>query len=240
MRTLSVLATLSILGLAGCAPAAAPTPSPTAAPTPTDAPTVSTAPASTPRTTFIARTPHDGALGMTVTLPASGWRWDDIARGFLKGGEVKSVPEAAVMLWSWPAGTGFYVFGDPCHWASTKPDNPATTADEIVAGLAAQASRGASEPADVSIGGYAGKSITLHVPDDAVFDGCDSSEFASYGVTDDELARYHQGPGQIDDFWVVEVDGAIAIIDATYRPDTPAELVEEMHAIADSITFDAP
>jgi hypothetical protein len=177
---------------------------------------------------------------MTVTLPASGWSYDDIARGFLKGVEVNDVPEAAVLLWSWPAGTGFYVFGDPCQWASTKPDTPATTADEIVAGLAAQASRDASEPVEVSIGGYAGKSITLHVPDDAVFDSCDSNEFASYGVTGDELARYHQGPGQIDELWVVDVNGAIAIIDATYRTDTPAELVDEMQAIAESITFEAP
>jgi hypothetical protein len=220
MRILSLVASLSILALAGCTPAAAPT--------------------STPQTTFVARSAHDGALGMTVTLPASGWRWDDIARGFIKGNEEENVPEVTVLLWSWPAGTGFYVFGDPCHWASTKPDTPATSADEIVAGLAAQASRDASVPADVMIGGYAGQSITLHVPDDAVFADCDNGIFASYGVTDDELVRYHQGPGQIDEFWVVDVNGAIAVIDATYRSNTPAELIDEMQAIAESITFDGP
>ncbi len=37
---------------------------------------------------------------------------------------------------------------------STTPDTPVTTVDEIVAALAAQASRDASDPVDVTVGGY--------------------------------------------------------------------------------------
>jgi hypothetical protein len=225
-------------GCAGATPTASPAPSP--APTATAAPSATTAPTGGPRTTFIAPAGHDRALGMTVTLPVAGWRYDDIALGFAKGDEVNGLPEAIVLLWSFPAGTEFWVYGDPCQWSSTRPGTPAITAADIVALLAAQASRDASEPADVTIGGYLGKSITLHVPNDAVFDGCDSGSFASYGVTGDEPTRYHQGPGQSDEFWVVDVDGAIAVIDAMYRTDTPAELVAEMRAIAESITFEAP
>ena len=59
---------------------------------------------------------------------------------------------------------------------STMPDTPATTVDEFVAALAAQASRDASAPVDVTVGGYAGKTITLHVPDDAAFDDCDEGD----------------------------------------------------------------
>ncbi len=51
------------------------------------------------------------------------------------------------------------------------------------------------------------------------------------------LARYHQGPGQIDALWIVDVDGAFLVIDAMYRLDTPADLVEEMRSIAESTTF---
>jgi hypothetical protein len=231
MRALSKTGLIISLGVVviGCS-AASPSPVPAASAT-----------APMPQTTFIPTAAHDRALGMTVTLPpAGGWRYDDIALGFAKGDEVNNLPEAIVLLWSFPAGTEFWVYGDPCQWSSTRPDTPAITADEIVAGLAAQASRDASEPSDVTIGGYAGKSITLHVPDDAVLDRCDSGNFASYGVTGDEPTRYHQGPGQIDEFWVVDVDGAIAVMDAMYRPDTPAELIEEMRGIAQSITFEAP
>ncbi len=73
-----------------------------------------------------------------------------------------------------------YVYGDPCQWSSTTPDPPATTVDELVAALSAQASRDASEPVDITVDGYAGKSITLHVPDDAVFSDCDEGYFGSW------------------------------------------------------------
>ena len=43
--------------------------------------------------------------------------------------------------------------------------------------------------------------------------------------------------GQVDELWILDVDGAVVIIDAMYRSDTPAELVEEMRAIAESATF---
>ncbi len=215
---------------AGCA-GAAPSPAATAAASPTDA---------TPRTTFIPPAGHDRALGMTVTLPASGWVYDDIALGFTQGNEVNNLPEATLLLWSFPAGTEFWVYGDPCHWQSTRPATPATTAKDIVAGLAAQASRAASNPLDVTVGGYAGKSVTLHVPDDADLAACDSGDFTSYGVTGDEPTRYHQGPGQIDEFWVVDVDGAFAVIDATYRPDTRAALIEQMRSMAQSVVFNSP
>ena len=101
-------------------------------------------------------------------------------------------------------GGDLYVYGDPCHWASTTPDTPATTVDELVAALAAQASRDASAPVDITVDGYAGKSITLHVPDDAVFSDCDRDTFGSWTVSLDSAPgldpyRYHQGPGQIDE-----------------------------------------
>ena len=45
-----------------------------------------------------------------------------------------------------------YVYGDPCHWASTRPDTPVTTVDEAIAALSAQASRDASTPVDITLG----------------------------------------------------------------------------------------
>ncbi len=63
----------------------------------------------------------------------------------------------------------YIVYGDPCHWETTMPETPVTTVDEFVAALSSQASRDASEPVDITLGGYAGKSITLEVPDDVDF-----------------------------------------------------------------------
>jgi hypothetical protein len=225
-----------------------PSPSPTTQPTPTPTAEPTTEPTATPEPTSTpdAGLPEgpfdfeDRGMAMTVTIPASGWDFAPEITGFGKGDEVANLPEAAMLFWSWPAGTEFYVYGDPCRLTSTRPDTPATTVDDIATALAAQASRDASEPADVTIGGHAGKSITLHVPDDHVPDECEGGEFASYGVPGDDPARWHQGPGQIDELWILDVDGQIVIINAMYRPDTPAELIEEMRAIAESATFEAP
>ena len=63
---------------------------------------------------------------------------------------------------------------------------------------------------------------------------------ASFGTEADDLARYHQGPGQIDELWIIDVDGAVVILDAMYRPDTSAELIAEMRSIAESATFELP
>ena len=182
-----------------------------------------------------------GSVRTTVTIPASGWTSDPEFSAVGKGNEVQNLPEATMLAWTWPAGTGFSVYGDPCHWASTTPDTPATTIDEIAAALAAQPSRDASDPVDVTVGGYSAKKITLHVPDDwdASSNDCDQGNFASYGVAgEDEPSRWHQGPGQIDELWIVDVDGAFAILDAMYRPDTPSELVDELRAVTESATFE--
>ena len=105
------------------------------------------------------------------------------------------------------------MYGDPCQWSSTRPDTPATTVDEIVAALAAQASRDASEPVDITLDGYAGKTITLHVPDDAVdFDDCDDGSFGYWASIDPEFGddgvepvpACTRRPGQIDELWILD------------------------------------
>lgn len=181
----------------------------------------------------------DGAPRITVTIPAPGW--NNPGNGALeKGEEMDNLPEAALLPFSDPAGSPFYVYADPCRMESTKPETPATTVEEIVAALVAQASRDASEPEDVTVGGYPGQVITLHVPGDINAGACEGGRFASFGIGQDELARYHQGPGQIDELWIVDVEGSVVILDTMYRPNTPAELIDELRAIAASATFELP
>ena len=181
----------------------------------------------------------DDGPPITVTIPASGWIFTDSSI-LWKGDEVDNLPESAFL---WTSTTrGILVYGDPCQWVDSTPDTPATTAEEVIAALAAQAERDASDPVGVTIGGYAASRITLHVPEDAVFTDCDGGDFASYTLEGHEGApwRWQQGPGQIDTYWVVDVDGAIVIINGMYRPDTSAERIEEMRSIAESATFELP
>ena len=179
----------------------------TASPEPTQEPTPSpSAEAGLPEGPFLVwDSPNGDAPSITMTISSPGWMYNDdnvaqLAVWLVKGEDVANMPEALVLPGSYSPGTGVYVYGDPCQWASTTPETPATTVEETVAALAAQASRDASEPVDVTMGGYAGKMITLHVPDDADFADCDSGEFASYSIGGEEPTMWHQGPGQIDDF----------------------------------------
>lgn len=216
------------------------TPTPEATSTATPAPT----PAPTP-VGLLPEGPHvlndgeeiDGGptLPLTVSIPAPDW-YGEPGGGILIKNDNANAPDGAGMITFFG---DLYVYGDPCEWSTTRPDTPATTVDELVAALAAQASRDASEPVDITVDGYSGKSITLHVPDDAVFSDCDRATFGSWGVPgpDESPFRYHQSPGQIDVVWAVDVDGVLAVINWAYYAGTPQSVVEELQAIVESATF---
>jgi hypothetical protein len=174
---------------------------------------------------------------ITVTIPAPGWYGEPTGGILLKHARGDPPDGAGIIVF---AGLGdLYVYGDPCHWSTTRSDTPAATVDEFVVALAAQASRNASEPVDVTVDGYAGRSITLHVPDDAMFSECDRAIFASWGLgAEPNPKRYHQGPGQIDKLWILDVDGELAVIDAGYYEGTPQIVVDELEAIVGSTTFE--
>jgi hypothetical protein len=179
----------------------------------------------------------EGNPHINVTIPAPGWIGDG---GILTKGE--GADFAGIISFASP----LYVYGDPCQWESTTPDSPSTTVEELVAALSAQASRDASDPVDITLDGYAGKSMALHVPEDVAFadgDGdftdCDQGYFGSWGAEgNSEPERYHQGPGQIDELWILDVDGDLVVIDAAHYPGTPAEVVDEKRAIVESATFE--
>jgi hypothetical protein len=194
----------------------------------------------------------NGPVQTTVDIASPGWTSFAEADGMSKNEDGLDPPESAgamLLAWAWPADTGFNVYGDPCHWTTTIPNEPATTPDEIAADLAAQASRDATAPVDVTVGGYAGKAVTLHVPlsydlpnapREEEFADCDNSIFATYGLDSDESVdtRNAQGPGQIDELWILDVNGSIVILDGAYSPATPADVVEELRALAESATFE--
>jgi hypothetical protein len=209
--------------------------------TPTPMPTVEPAPQGglEPGTQWIL-SEHPEIGPISVTVPGPGWDGEG------DGGVIFPMSEdnSGILVFY----GDLWIYGDPCAWSTTTPEAPATTVDEIIAALAAQASRDASTPEDITIGGYAGQRITLHVPDaiafdpatDAGFPDCDRTYFGTLedaNVDEPPPHRYHQGPGQIDEFWVMDVDGVPVVIDLTYFPDAPQQVIDDFHAMAESATF---
>jgi hypothetical protein len=186
----------------------------------------------------VTYTPGDG-VEVTMTVAAPDWEGEDILEWGERGA---SAPDGAGMISF--AGSEYYVYGDPCAWSATIPETPATTVDEVIDALANQVSREASAPEDITVDGYAGKRIILRMAEGVDFDVCDEGFFAllgqSRGSSPDDLGRYSQDPGQIEELWVVDVDGSIVVMDGVYYPDTMPSVVEELRAILASATFDVP
>lgn len=236
-----------------------PEPTSTAAPTPTAEPT----PTSTPWSGLPAGpfdvTGSDGSVDggevrTVVEITSPGWTAIPELDYVYKDDDGLDAPQTVgggLIAWTFPAGTEFLVYEDPCRWASAVPETPATTPGEIATAFLAQAETGATEPADITVGGYAGKAVTVTVPMSYEVDGatreeefgdCDEDQFAFYGIVgeDSAVVRNAQGPGQVDELWILDVDGSIVILDLVSSPATPADLVAEIRALAESATFEVP
>jgi len=187
--------------------------------------------------THVLSDASDGAIGITVTVPAPGWSGPPGQWAMEWGPEGFDPPVGAGII-AFVVDKKFYVYGDPCDWRSTRPEAPATTVDELVAALANQASRNPSAPEEITVGGYSGKKITLHVADDARFRDCDGGTFSTLGVAGEDPALWAQGPGEIDEIWIVDVNGRIALLEGGYYAKTPDHAVDELHGILSSATFD--
>ncbi|MDP9495004.1 MAG: hypothetical protein M3P87_07160 [Actinomycetota bacterium] len=89
-------------------------------------------------------------------------------------------------------------------------------------------------PTEVTAYGYDGYHLVLAVPENG-FVGCDDGYFDGYqGPT---IGRYYQGPGQVVEFWVLDVEGTPLLIESTWFPDSPTEDVAQLQAILDSIVI---
>ncbi len=232
--------------------AATPTPTATETPTPARSTPPALPEAGVPQGEYVV-TGADDAVQVTFDIGSAGWIPLPEFDALTKDDDGLDPPDsvgAALLAWGWPAGTGINVYGDPCQWLTTSPETPAMTPDDIAAAFAAQAETNPTASTDVTVNGFAGKAITLHVPmsydlpnatREEKFADCDEDAFAFYGVGSEAgHARNAQGAGQIDELWILDVNGAIVILDATYSPATPPALVEELRTMAESATFEAP
>ncbi|HET7676307.1 MAG TPA: hypothetical protein VFK38_00480 [Candidatus Limnocylindrales bacterium] len=244
------------LGLGTGRPGVGGPPSPSASPSPTAMPSPSPTPGPTSIVLWDGR---DRTPVITVTTPPG---WVNHGEGVLtrnidtntKGQAAKNWDGAALIA---PFYKQLLIPGDPCRWRATMPKAPATTVDAVVEALVGQASRAASAPVGVTVDGHSGKSITLHVPKDiqytdlgesVFFPTCETGAdkpteglFCTLSEADpNQCSRWHQGPGQIDEVWVLDVDGKVMVIDGMYSPDTPAEHVAELRAVMQSMKFGGP
>jgi hypothetical protein len=107
-----------------------------------------------------------------------------------------------------------------------------------------------SPPGDVTIYGYRGKHLAWTVPDlpvegavdDQRFTGCVSRQLMSWVAFIDTIEGDgfygYSGPGYIEEFWILDVEGTRVMIAAEQSRDSPAQDVAERDAILDSIQIE--
>ena len=254
--TASVIAVL----LVGCSANGSPPADATSSATPASLSAAASVPAtpeasasaepSVPITGGLPLGPHvvtkDIGTDVTITVPIPAPGWDGQAEGgylcWTPVDECAGPPDGAGLIAF--NDREYYAYENPCRWSTTRPDAAATTADVLVAGLATQGSREASAPEDITLDGYTGKKIILRMADDldlaysnGDFTDCDDGHFALFGVAGEDPARWSQGPGQIEEVWAVDVDGAVAVLIGIYYEDTPQNAIDEVRTILGSMTF---
>ena len=139
------------------------------------------------------------------------------------------------------------VYAHPCQWQGTLIQ-PGPGVEDLVTALVDVPLRNATSPTVVEVGGYPGLSLEWSVPADLEFDDegnftdCDGdaggpSDFRSWTGVGGPSTRYHQGPGQVDRLWILDVTGKRLVIDAFSMPEATDEEITQVQQIVDSIRF---
>jgi hypothetical protein len=222
----------------GVAPSASPSPTTDPSPSPSTSTSAEGGLAEGPFVLLTGQTedPANNFPPLTVTIPAPGWEGEPGGGILSKNYDHQPPDDPAMIVFVQPE---YIVYGDACHWTTTTPDTPVTTVDEFVAALSSQGSRTASGPVDITLGGYAGKSITLEVPADVDFTDCDPGHGGSWDCQGDGTVPcgYHGGPEAIDTVYVLDLDGLIMAWQTGYYTATTAEDIAELEAIVQSAAF---
>jgi hypothetical protein len=199
--------------------------SPTASPPPTTAsslPTVGNGVALEPGRYVISTSDQafNASHQITIDVPAgySGWEGVAVFKDQTDGGET------GVATWVVDD-----VFTDACEWRGT--ESAISSADDLAAALAAQDALSPSTPIHDEVDGFRGWQMKLTTPSLAKVNRCDGARFAVW-MEPGGGSRYLNNPGETEDLWILDVDGAVLVINAPIGPDAPfrdrAEVLVQM------------
>ena len=204
------------LGLGSGGPAATPTPIPTPTATPqllADAPLDAGT---------VMASPHD-SITVTFTVPEG---WEGFSGTCVTPVTGTSAPDGMGICFLDVIG-GLY--SDPCHPAAEADIPIGPGVDDLANALAEQTAYEATNPTDVTLGGYSGKRIDLQLPADVASCG----EFYPWNGS-----IYAQGPDNRWHVWILDVDGARFVIVSSYFPGTSEADLAEQQAIVDSMRIE--
>jgi hypothetical protein len=193
--------------------------------------------------------PFDAAASLAIGMDVpAGWR--GFPKWALLGPNGTAAPGGIGIGFLAPTG----LFEDPCRWDldgnGTMPSRGdvvvGPTADDLVAALQVNAHYEASEPVDVTIGGYPAKRVDLQLPADIDFaTACDvvaghsEGTFFPWATAEaDGSNLFAQGPGNRWQISIVEVAGTRFVVVVDDYATTPEADRTAARAMVKSVTIE--
>ena len=94
----------------------------------------------------------------------------------------------------------------------------------------------ATKPAPATLGGYPAWHLQILIPSTFDFSACDGGQLVLW-ETRNESVRSGLGAGEIDRIWVVDVHGALVVVDAALPLLASKTQETELQAVIDSVAF---
>jgi hypothetical protein len=140
------------------------------------------------------------------------------------------------------SGLGFWIvdriYTDPCRWNRALVD-PGHGSQALARALRAARGEYASEATRTTLTGRPALRMEIVVPPDLDLSRCWGEAFVSWPQRDPPGGgRYHQGPGQHDRLWILDVDGTRLVVDASFFPGTTAIDRAELFRVVRSVHVD--
>ena len=175
----------------------------------------------------------DGSSPLRVlfTIPAEGW---SSFIGAFKPGEDSRDQTVQINI---AVVTNLVTEGCTDHSAQSPVVGP--TVDDLATALSELAPfELIEEPGDVTMAGFGGKHLVWTVPDALVFTECLGDEVKSWIAPSLSYAFYGYSPGLIEEFWILDVEGARLMISTLRYADASQADVDELQAVLDSIVIE--
>ncbi len=132
----------------------------------------------------------------------------------------------AVSYWTLHA-----VYQDPCASQDVKV---VETVEEAATAFQAQRGSKVSVPRPVTLDGYRGLYLELEIPETTNFAAC--PEYHPWDIDAAGGLPYVQGPGT-ERLWILDIDGDLAVIDASEDAETPEAASQQLTTMVESIDF---
>lgn len=177
-----------------------------------------------------------GEYGMTANgLPDMPWAVVTVRGGFANlGGWLLKDPDDGPVR-----GVGYWTVSavdrDPCGVPMDFID-VGSSVEDLVAAFAAQKLTRTTEPVPITLDGYSGLLVELHVPSDIDFSDCGEGLYQVW-VSDPRGGRSMQEPGQVDRLWILDVDGNTVVLHATAVPAVTREWRQRQTTMVESVRF---